>query len=101
MTGIERLADCLDTLQDLCAQLLGSPAEAIDSIRRSGALVPPMPALPRGETLEERDAIAEVRIGLVVARQERRDALREAIAAVQACARELSKAPPLSLPYNG
>lgn len=93
--GLEHLAVCLEIINDLACQLLGHPQDAIASIRRSGVLVPPMPALPRGETMEERDAVAEVRIGLVTARKEKKDALMAAVAVIQQAARELSKAQPL------
>ncbi len=93
--GLEHLAICLEVLHDLSIQLLGEPRDAIAAIKRSGVLVPPMPALPRGETIEERDAVAEVKIGLVEARKAKKDALRAAMMVIQQAARELSKAEPL------
>ena len=37
-SGTMNLLLCLETIQDVCAQLLGDPEDAIDSIRRSGIL---------------------------------------------------------------
>jgi hypothetical protein len=93
--GIEHLAICLETLHDLSIQLLGDPRDTVASIKRSGVLVPPMPILPKGETMEERDAVAEVKIGLVTLRKEKKDALRAAMSVIQQAARELSKSEPL------
>lgn len=93
--GIEHLAICLEILHDLSIQLLGDPRDTVASIRRSGVLVPPMPSLPKGETEEERDAVAEVKIGLVTLRKEKKDQLRAAMTVIQQAARELSKAEPI------
>ena len=96
MTGTEHLMLTMETLNDLAAQLLGEPQAVINSIRRSGIMVPLGPALPTPETIEEREAVAEARLEFVRRRKAAKDAVRAAMEVVQGSLRELSKAEPVS-----
>ncbi len=87
-SGTEHLIICLEVLHDLSAQLLGDPVTVIDSIRRSGVLVPAsgIVKLP-GLSYEERERAAEERLDLLLARKAKQDALAQAIFVVQGLVR--------------
>ena len=101
LSGAEHLMTCLETLHDLSAQLLGDPISVIESIRRSGVLVPASGLMHvPGLGYEERERAAEERLNLLLARKERQDALQRAICVIQSVMRDHEKAesPAVSAP---
>ena len=77
-SGTEHLFYCLRTLEDVSAQLLGAPEEAIESIRRSGRLTPFAPVFPQAYGESGRDEVAGARIELLKKLESRREALESA-----------------------
>jgi hypothetical protein len=94
-SGTDHLLYCVQTLDDICAQLLGEPEEAIRSIRRRGKLTPPEPSFPSAYGEAERDAVAERRIELLNKLKTRREALEQAAVVLRDLLEEVAKAPPL------
>lgn len=91
-SGTEHLLYCMQTLDDVCSQLLGGPEEAIRSIRRRGILAV-APVFPEGRDEEQRDLIAERKIQLLRKLQERRERLEGAVEVLRDILDEVARAP--------
>lgn len=103
-SGTDHLLYCVQTLDDICAQLLGEPEDAIGSIRRRGILAPPAPDFNTPRTAAQRDSVAESRIELLQKLQQRREALEAAADVLRDILAEVAKAKPLEerfLPEEG
>jgi hypothetical protein len=93
-SGTEHLIICLEILHDLCAQLVGDPISVIESVRRSGVLVPASGIVKvPGLSFEERERAAEERLELLLSRKAKQDAVQQAINVVQGIVRDLQTAP--------
>lgn len=93
-SGTEHLIICLEILHDLSAQLVGDPISVIESVRRSGVLVPAsgVVRIP-GQSYEDRERAAEQRLDLLLARKAKQDALSLAVNVIQGIVRDLQTAP--------
>ncbi|MBI4376300.1 MAG: hypothetical protein HY549_07600 [Elusimicrobia bacterium] len=94
-SGIDNIMECLATMEDICAQLLGEPARAVEAIKRSGALAPITLLSFDGRRLsyDERESLANQKIDDLKEREKRLDAIQAAIRVVQDLMRDISKSP--------